>query len=65
MYLDNFYTSGPLIDTLAKDKIYVVGTIQHRAQGFPASLKCLKLAKGEYSATTVGDISTQEDISES
>ena len=56
VYLDNYYTSGPLIDTLAKDQIYVVGTIQQRAKGFPVSLKGIKLAKGEYSATTVGDI---------
>ena len=43
-------------DTLSKDQIYVVGTIQQRAKDFPASLKGIKLAKGEYCATTVGDI---------
>ena len=56
VYLDNYYTSGPLIDNLAKDKIYVVGTIQQRAQGFPASLKGLKLAKGEYCWVILGTL---------
>ena len=32
---DNYFTSGPL---LAKDDVYLVGTINQRASGFPNSL---------------------------
>ena len=43
VYMDNFFTSGPLVDELAKHDIFVAGTIQQTAQGFPSELKGLKL----------------------
>ena len=30
-YMDNFFTSGPLVEQLAEDKIFVAGTIKERA----------------------------------
>ena len=54
LYMDNFFTSGPLVDELAALKIYVVGTIQQRATGFPNSLKGIKIPKGSYLAQKVG-----------
>ena len=39
VYCDNFFTSGPLVDILAKDQIFLTGTIKKRALGFPTSLK--------------------------
>ena len=39
VYCDNFFTSGPLDDMLAKDQIFLTGTIKKRALGFPTSLK--------------------------
>ena len=56
VYMDNFYTSGPLIHELAKHKTYVVGTIKQSAAGFPSELKGVKLAKGEYIAKTVDGV---------
>ena len=38
-HMDNFFTSGPLVEELDLDKIYVAGTIKQRAVGFPESLK--------------------------
>ena len=35
VYMDNYFTSGPLVEELAQDKIYVAGTIKQRAVGFP------------------------------
>lgn len=55
LYMDNFFTSGPLVDALAKNMIYVAGTIQQRAAGFPDSLKGVKLDRGTYAAAMVGD----------
>ena len=39
VYMDNYFTSGPLVEELAQDKIYVTGTIKQRAVGFPEGLK--------------------------
>ena len=55
VYCDNFYSSGPLVDRLAKDNIFFVGTIQQRAAGFPSSLKAIKPAKGKYEFEVVDD----------
>ena len=57
VYMDNFYTSGPLIEELAKQNVFTVGTILKNAAGFPASLKDVVLDKGDYTSMTVGDIS--------
>ena len=43
VYMDNFYTSGPLIHELAS---YVVGTIKQSAAGFPSELKRCKAYQG-------------------
>ena len=56
VYMDNFFTSGPLINELALEKIYVVGTIKQRAQGFPASLKGVKPEQGKFVTKRVGGI---------
>ena len=45
VYMDNFYTSGELAEELAKDEIYMVGTIKSDAKGFPAQLKNLILSR--------------------
>ena len=39
--MDNYFTSGPLVEELAQDKIYVSGTIKQRAVGFPEGLKSM------------------------
>ena len=36
-YMDNYFTSGPLIEALEKDGIYTAGTIKRSALGFPRS----------------------------
>ena len=51
--MDIFFNSGPLVEQLAEDKIFVAGTIKERAVGFPESLKGLKL--GDYASERVGD----------
>ena len=53
LYCDNFFTSGPLVDTLAKDKIFLVGTIKKGAAGFPSSLKTVTPPKGSYVSESV------------
>ena len=53
VYCDNYFTSGPLVDMLAKDKIYLVGSIQRRAAGFPDSLKTVNPPKGSYVSESV------------
>ena len=53
--MDNFFTSGPLVEQLAEDKIFVAATIKERAVGFPDSLNGLKLSKGDYASERVGD----------
>ena len=45
VYMDNFYTNGPLIEELVGDKTYIVGTIKQLAAGFPSELKGAKLAR--------------------
>ena len=39
IYCDNFYSSGPLVDLLAKDSIFLTGTVKKCARDFPVSLK--------------------------
>ena len=55
IYCDNFYSSGPLVDLLAKDSIFLVGTIKKCARGFPVSLKGVKPPKGSYVPDRVDD----------
>ena len=55
VYCYNFYSSGPLVDMLAKDKIFFAGTIKKCAAGFPDSLKVAKPPKGCYVSERVGD----------
>ena len=54
VYCDNFYSSGPLADTLAKRQIFFAGTIKKCAKGFPDSLKSAKPARGCYVSEQVG-----------
>ena len=53
LYCDNLYSSGPLVDSLARDRIFLVGTIKKNAKGFPAMLKNAKPPKGSYLTETV------------
>ena len=55
VYCDNFYSSGPLADALAKDKIFITGTIKKNASGFPDSLKSRKPPQGGYVSERVDD----------
>ena len=55
IYCDNFYSSGPLVDLLAKDSIFLTGTIKKCARGFPVSLKSVKPPKGGYVSDRVDD----------
>ena len=55
VYCDNFFTSGPLVDELAQLKIFVAGTIQRRALGFPSSLKGVDVPQNKYVSQRVGD----------
>ena len=55
VYMDNFYTSGPLADELAKDEIYTVGTIKANARGYPQELRSVTPKKGDYAALTSGE----------
>ena len=48
VYMDNFYTSGPLIVYLRKHDVFVVGTMKKSAAGFPSDLKGVVPHKGEY-----------------
>ena len=56
VYCDSYFTSGPLEEELAKDKIYLAGTNKQRAAGFPDSLKNIKPPKGSYVTDIVGDV---------
>lgn len=56
VYMDNFYTSGPLIEELRSQGVFTVGTILKNAAGFPTSLKGVVPDKGSYVSQTVGDI---------
>ena len=53
VYMDIYFTSGPLVEELTQDKIYVAGTIKQRAVGFPEDLKSVKLCKGNYACERV------------
>ena len=55
-YFDNFFTSGPLVDTLTQDQIFAVGTIRKRAFGFPSCLKDASPPKGTYESTSVDGV---------
>ena len=55
VYCDNFYSSAPLVDMLAKDQIFLAGTIKKCAKGFPVSLRKAKPPKGTYLSETVGN----------
>ena len=57
VYMDNFFTSGPLVDELAKHDIFVAGTIQQTAQGFANELKGLKLPVGQFAGVSTGGTS--------
>ena len=50
VYCDNYFTSGTLVDMLAKDKIYLIGS---RVAGFPDSLKTVTPPKGIYVSESV------------
>ena len=39
LYMDNFFNSGPLVEQLAEDKIFVAGTIKERAVRFPDTMQ--------------------------
>ena len=54
-YLDNFYTSGPLADKLRELEIFLVGTINKYAAGFPECLKQSKPPKGTYVSKRIDD----------
>ena len=56
VYMDNFFNSGPLVEDLAKNKIYVAGTIRQTSKGFPENLRGLKLSKGSYACEKVGEV---------
>ena len=47
---------GPLVEELARKKIYFAGTIRKNAKGFPESLKSVKLPKGSSVAERAGDL---------
>jgi hypothetical protein len=55
LYCDNYFTSGPLADMLVEKKVFLVGTIQRNAAGFPSSLKTVKPPKGSYVSEHVDD----------
>ena len=50
VYCDNYFTSGTLVDILAKDKVYLIVS---RAAGFPDSLKTVTPPKGIYVSESV------------
>ena len=54
VYCDNFYSSAPLVDELAEDKVFFAGTIKKSAKGFPDSLKKVHPPRGSYVSETVG-----------
>ena len=56
VYMDNFFTSGPLVEDLAKNKIYVAGTARRTSKGFPKNQRGLKLSKGSYACEKVGEV---------
>ena len=59
VYMDNYFSSGPLVEELTQDKIYVACTIKQRAVGFP---KSVKLSKGNYAHERKGGCYVFEDM---
>ena len=55
VYMDNYFTSGSLVDVLASKQIYTAGTIKQRSEGFPESLKGIELPPGGFASEKVGD----------
>ena len=53
VYCYNFYSSGPLVETLASEEIFFAGTINKCAKGFTATLKNDKPPRGTYLSDTV------------
>ena len=53
LYCNNFYSSGPVVDSLTRDRIFFIGTIKKNANGFPALLKNAKPPKGSYLSETL------------
>ncbi len=56
VYMDNYYTFGPLIEELCSHDVLHVGTILKGVASFPASLEVVVPDKGSYVPQTVGDI---------
>ena len=54
VYMDSYCTSGHLIESLAKKKVYVAGTMRNAA-GFPSELNVVP-KKGEYVSKTVDGV---------
>ena len=48
VYMDNYFTSGPLVDNIYD--------AEQRVVRFPEGLKNVKLSKGNYACERVGDI---------
>ena len=53
LFCDNYFTSAPLVEELAKHDVYLVGSIQQTASGFPDSLKGIVPPVGRYVSTSV------------
>ena len=53
LYCDKFYSSGPLVDCLARDRICFINTIKKNVKGFPAVLKNAKPSMGSYLSGTL------------
>lgn len=53
VYLDNFFTSVPLVKALRKWKIFTAGTIQRRSAEFPKGLKQVQPPLGSYDCESV------------
>ena len=48
LYMDRFFTSGPLVEELQERGIYTVGTIKRNAAGFPKELRDVTPEKGKF-----------------
>ena len=56
VYCDNFFISGPLVDMLVKDQIFLTGSVKKKALVFPTSLKTVTPPKGIYISASVGGV---------
>ena len=56
VYMDNYFTSGPLVEELAQLFAYSASDIKFCPVGFPEGLKSVKLSKGNYACERVGDM---------